>query len=70
MPIVGDVDTQAHVHRQASSYTQHELLREMDTACVTLDTEAMPWLAGNDLEWVRGRALCHFIGWKLQELQA
>lgn len=32
--------------------------------CVTLFTEEMPWLEGEDLEWVMGRGLCEWIGWK------
>lgn len=31
--------------------------------CVTLFTEELPWLKGNDLESVMGKALCDFIGW-------
>jgi predicted TIM-barrel fold metal-dependent hydrolase len=34
--------------------------------CVTMFTEELPWLQGNDLELVMGRALCDFIGWKLR----
>jgi predicted TIM-barrel fold metal-dependent hydrolase len=33
--------------------------------CVTLFTEELPWLEGNDLELVMGKALCEFIGWKV-----
>ena len=33
--------------------------------CITLFTEELPWLKGNDLELVMGRALCNWIGWKL-----
>jgi len=32
--------------------------------CVTLFTEALPWLAGTDLELVMGRAVCEWIGWR------
>jgi len=28
---------------------------------VTLFTEALDWLAGDDLEWVMGRALCAWM---------
>jgi predicted TIM-barrel fold metal-dependent hydrolase len=31
--------------------------------CVTLFTEELPWLKGNDLELVMGQALCDWIGW-------
>lgn len=34
--------------------------------CITLFTEELPWLKGKDLELVMGRALCDWIGWKLQ----
>jgi predicted TIM-barrel fold metal-dependent hydrolase len=33
--------------------------------CVTLFTEELPWLKGNDLELVMGRAVCDWLGWKL-----
>jgi len=31
--------------------------------CITLFTEELPWLKGNDLELVMGRAFCDWIGW-------
>ena len=31
--------------------------------CVTLFTEELPWLKGENLEWVMGRGLCEWIGW-------
>ncbi len=34
--------------------------------CVTIFTEELPWLEGRDLELVMGRALCDWIGWKLE----
>ena len=33
--------------------------------CVTMFTEEMPWLSANDLEWIMGRGLCEWIGWKV-----
>ncbi len=27
-------------------------------------TEEMPWLAADDLEWIMGRGVCEWIGWK------
>jgi predicted TIM-barrel fold metal-dependent hydrolase len=33
--------------------------------CVTMFTEELPWLSGQDLEWVMGRAVCDWISWKL-----
>ena len=32
--------------------------------CVTMFTEEMPWLKGSDLEWVMGRGVCEWLGWK------
>jgi predicted TIM-barrel fold metal-dependent hydrolase len=32
---------------------------------VTMFTEEMPWLSPRDLEWIMGRGLCEWIGWKL-----
>ena len=33
--------------------------------CVTLFTEELPWLTGEELEKVMGKALCRWIGWEL-----
>jgi len=33
---------------------------------VTMFTEEMPWLAAEDLEWIMGRGVCEWIGWKTQ----
>jgi L-fuconolactonase len=33
---------------------------------VTMFTEEMPWLAADDLEWIMGRGVCEWIGWKTQ----
>ena len=27
-------------------------------------TEEMPWLKGDDLEWVMGRGVSEWLGWK------
>lgn len=32
---------------------------------VTLFTEELPWLKGEDREWVMGRGICEWLGWKL-----
>ena len=32
---------------------------------VTMFTEEMPWLAPDDLEWIMGRGVCEWIGWKM-----
>lgn len=34
--------------------------------CVTFFTEELPWLKGQDLEWVMGRAVCEWLGWDLR----
>ncbi|SFI57442.1 amidohydrolase [Caulobacter sp. UNC279MFTsu5.1] len=31
---------------------------------VRLFTEALPWLKGEDLDWVMGRGVCEWIGWR------
>ena len=31
---------------------------------VTMFTDEMPWLKGEDLEWVMGRGVCEWIGWQ------
>jgi L-fuconolactonase len=31
--------------------------------CITLFTEHLPWLKGEDLEWVMGRGVCEWLGW-------
>jgi predicted TIM-barrel fold metal-dependent hydrolase len=33
---------------------------------VTMFTEAMPWLGGDDLELVMGRAICEYLGWNIE----
>jgi len=32
---------------------------------VTMFTEQMPWLKGQDLEWVMGRGVCEWLNWKM-----
>jgi len=32
---------------------------------VTLFTEELPWLKGQDLEYVMGRGVCEWLGWKI-----
>jgi predicted TIM-barrel fold metal-dependent hydrolase len=34
--------------------------------CVTLFTEELPWLTAKDKELIMGRALCAWLGWKLE----
>jgi predicted TIM-barrel fold metal-dependent hydrolase len=33
--------------------------------CITLFTEHLPWLRGDDLDWVMGRGVCEWLGWPL-----
>jgi L-fuconolactonase len=42
------------ITRSAITYRQH----------VTLYAEELPWLKGADLEWVMGRGVCEWLGWK------
>ena len=36
------------------------------TLCVTMFTEEMPWLKGEELEQVMGKAVCKWFGWDLK----
>ncbi|HEV2008573.1 MAG TPA: hypothetical protein VGQ88_07600 [Burkholderiales bacterium] len=31
---------------------------------VTMFTEEMPWLTDEDREWIMGRGVCEWLGWK------
>jgi L-fuconolactonase len=33
--------------------------------CIDLFTKEQPWLKGEDLEWVMGRGVCEWLGWRL-----
>ena len=33
--------------------------------CIDLFAREMPWLKGQDLEWVMGRGVCEWLGWPL-----
>jgi predicted TIM-barrel fold metal-dependent hydrolase len=33
---------------------------------LTYLTEEIPWLTAQDKEWIQGRGLCEWIGWKLR----
>jgi predicted TIM-barrel fold metal-dependent hydrolase len=33
--------------------------------CIHLFTDNLPWLRGEDLEWVMGRGVCEWLGWDL-----
>ena len=32
---------------------------------ITMFTEEMPWLSATDLEWIMGRGVCEWLGWKM-----
>ena len=40
-------------------------LRGTYRECVTMFTEELSWLSSEDLEWIMGRGLCEWIGWKI-----
>lgn len=40
-------------------------LRGTYRECVTMFTEELPWLPAADLEWIMGRGVCEWIGWKI-----
>ncbi len=62
-----------HIHRIVDAFGPERCFWGTDLSrmpctyrqCVTMYTEEMPWLAGNDLELVMGRALCNWVGWDL-----
>jgi hypothetical protein len=33
--------------------------------CLTLFTEHLPWLQGEDRAWVLGRGVCEWLSWSL-----
>lgn len=33
--------------------------------CIDLFTKELPWLKGEELEWVMGRGVCEWLGWRL-----
>src|SRR5207249_2518814 len=33
--------------------------------CVDLFAKEQPWLKGDDLEWVMGRGVCEWLGWRM-----
>ena len=36
--------------------------------CISLFTHHMPWLSGEDLEWVMGRGVCEWLGWHIESV--
>ena len=31
---------------------------------ITMFTEEIPWLTAEDKEWIMGRGVCEWVGWK------
>lgn len=62
-----------HLHRVFDAFGPERMFWGTDITrmscswrqCVTLFTEELPWLSGNDLDLVMGRAFCDWIGWDL-----
>jgi hypothetical protein len=62
----------SHPHRPGS-FLEEDALKEMDAdltrlpctyrQAITLFTEELSWLAGDDQELVMGRGLCEWLGW-------
>ena len=59
-------------HRDAP-IGKDELLREMNAAGVdrvivvppsSMFTKEIPWLTSRDKEWIMGRGVCEWVGWK------
>jgi predicted TIM-barrel fold metal-dependent hydrolase len=62
-----------HLHRVFDAFGPRRLFWGTDLTgipctykqAIALFTEELPWLNGDDLEWVMGRAICDWLGWKL-----
>ena len=60
------------LHRIFDAYGPHRFFWGTDITrmpcsyrqCVTLFTEELPWLKGNDLELVMGQGVCDWLGWQ------
>ena len=63
---------QAHVRRVYDAFGPQRMFWGTDLSrlpcayrqAVTLFTEEMPWLGPGDLEWIMGRGVCEWLGWK------
>lgn len=61
-----------HLRRVYDAYGPRRMFWGTDLArlpctyrqAVSMFTEEIPWLAGTDKEWIMGRALCEWLGWK------
>jgi len=66
------VDTHDLLHRVFDAFGAKRMFWGSDITrlqcswqeCITLFTEELPWLKGDDLEWVMGRAIREWIDWK------
>ena len=62
----------AHIRRVYDAFGSRRIFRGTDWTrlpcpwrqAVTLFTEELPWLSGEDKEWIMGRAICEWLGWK------
>ena len=64
-------DLHAHIRRLVDAFGPRRTFWGTDLtrmpcsyrACVNLFTQDLPWLEGDDLEWVMGRGVCEWLGW-------
>jgi hypothetical protein len=64
-------DLHAHIRRPVDAFGPRRTFWGTDLtrmpcsyrACVNLFTQELPWLEGDDLEWVMGRGVCEWLGW-------
>jgi predicted TIM-barrel fold metal-dependent hydrolase len=47
--------------------TDYSKLKCTYRQAITMYTEEIPWLTASDKEWIMGRGLCEWIGWKLPQ---
>jgi predicted TIM-barrel fold metal-dependent hydrolase len=65
-------DVHAHIRRVYDSFGPQRMFWGTDWTrlpcswrqAVTLFTEELPWLSSHDKEWIMGRALCEWLGWR------
>ena len=66
-------DLQPHIRSLVDAYGPRRVFWGTDLTrmpctyyeCVTLFTEHLPWLKGDDLAWVMGRGICDWLDWPL-----
>jgi L-fuconolactonase len=62
----------AHVRRVYDAFGPRRMMWGSDFSrlrgtyreCVTMFVDEMDWLSGEDLEWIMGRTLCEWLGWR------